>query len=310
MAAPAREARGDAPMTAASPDAARGSSWTILPLVEACAGTFREHGLEEPRLNAELLLGRVLGLRRIQLYTNFDRPVGVAELQAFRSLARRRMEREPLQYILGETEFMGLVFEVSPAVLIPRPETEVLTERALELLRAGGSAEPSVLDLGTGAGNIAVSIAHAFPGARVTGMDASRAALALAERNRIRHGASGVRLVEGDVFGDSCAALPLQDLILSNPPYLSPQEFSAAQPEVRLYEPRMALCDEEDGLRFIRRIAHLASTVLRSGGTLLVEVGYDQSAEAVRIFRGAGLEGVRTWKDAAGIERVVEGAGR
>jgi release factor glutamine methyltransferase len=255
-------------------------------------------GVDSPRLDAEHLLGKALGLSRIELYMHLDRPLTDAERDAYRELIRRRGEREPLAYVLGEWDFRRLTLTVDRRALVPRPETEVVVERALELL--DGKPEPDVLDVGTGTGAIALSIKDERPGARVTAMDLSRGALELAAENSRRTGLD-VRLVEQDLvngFGTDA-----YDLVVSNPPYVSPEEFDSLQPEVRDWEPRQAFV----GTTQTRDVARHALTALRPGGYLVVEVADERADDAASMLEQLGYEDVLLSLDLTGRERIAEG---
>jgi release factor glutamine methyltransferase len=256
-------------------------------------------GVESPRLDAEHLLGKAVGLSRVELYMHHDRPLDDAERDAYRELVRRRGEREPLAYVLGEWGFRRLVLDVDSRALIPRPETEVVVERALGLV--AGRAEPRALDVGTGSGAIALAIADEHPGARVTALDVSAAALALAGENAERAGL-GVELLRWDLF-DGLPAGPW-DLVVSNPPYVAPDEIETLDPEVREWEPRLALVAEGA----TESIARSARYVLRSGGALVLETGAGRAQSVAALLRGLGYVDVRVTQDLAGRDRVVEGA--
>ena len=281
-------------------------TWTVLSLVEWAARHLADQGFDEARLHVELLLAHVLHLKRLDLYLQFDRPLLPIELAAFKSLFKRRLTHEPLQYITGETEFMGLPLFVDKSVLIPRPETELLVEKAIERLAALTLASPDILDVGTGSGNIAIALAHFVPQSRVLAMDISPAALATAGRNIERNAVQNVSLVEADIFGSMPSDIPF-DMILSNPPYVSLEEYAGLQPEVKDFEPRNASTDEGDGLRYIRTIATLASRQLKAQGSLLLEIGFGQADDALEIVSGAGLSQVQVFPDVAGIPRVILG---
>lgn len=278
--------------------------WTVLSLLEWGSAYLKAKGFDEPRLTVDLLLAHVLRLPRLNLYLQFDRPLTPDELTRFKTLFKRRLTHEPLQYIVGETEFMGLRVRVSPDVLVPRPETELLAERAIEELKRCGEGRQEVLEVGTGSGNIAIAIARFVPGARILSVDVSAAALAVARENLRTHGIETVALEEVDVFSDRLKERAF-DVIVSNPPYVSLAEFATLQPEVREFEPRLATTDEADGLRVIRRIVELATGILRPGGSLLLEVAYDQSAAVTEILKSHDLTRVRWDDDHAGIPRVV-----
>jgi release factor glutamine methyltransferase len=275
--------------------------WTVLKLLQTTAAYLADKGVDSPRLDAELLLAATLDLDRVGLYVNFERPLNADELTDYRHKVRRRADREPVQYILGETEFWSLPFVVSPAVLIPRGDTEVLIEEAL--MRLG--PQNHLLDVGTGSGALAVALAHEVADLTVTALDCSTAALAVAADNARRHAVENrVRCVTGDL--QQLPAGPF-DVVVSNPPYVPTPEWETLMPEVRDYEPRLALDGGADGLDAYRQLAVQARHVLAPGGWLLVEVGLDQSQDVRALFRAAGLIEVTARNDYAGIPRVVSG---
>ncbi|WP_298268931.1 peptide chain release factor N(5)-glutamine methyltransferase [Geobacter sp.] len=274
--------------------------WTIRRVLDWTREYLAEKGVGNARLETEWLLGAALGLDRVGLYVNFDKPLNQNELGAIRGLVARRAKREPLQYILGSQEFFGLDFEVTPAVLIPRHDTEAVVEEALKRAPAAGS----ILDIGAGSGCIAVALAKNLPDARVWGVEQSPAALALAQRNVERHGVR-VTLFEGSLFepfGDQRF-----DLIVSNPPYIPTADLETLQPEVREYEPRAALDGGADGLDFYRIIIPAAPEHLNPGGWLLVELGIGQAEAVLGMFGRAGFGDCFTARDPNGIDRVVGG---
>lgn len=255
-------------------------------------------GSTTPRLDAELLLGHALGLARIELYMQLDRPLTTAELDAARGLLARRASGEPLQYVLGEWGFRRLTLAVDRRALIPRPETETLVERALALI--GGRDEPRVLDVGTGTGAVALAIADEHPGARVTAIDVSAEALALAAENADRTGLA-VELRRHDLF-EGLPAGPW-DLVVSNPPYVDAADLPGLQPEVRDWEPHVALAAEGA----VDALMHAAAAVLSRGGALAFEVGDGQAADAAASLERLGYREVKVTPDLAGRLRVVEG---
>ncbi len=258
-----------------------------------------------PRLEARMLLQHVLQVPRAWLIAHDTETLPDTSVQAFERLQERRGQGEPMAYLLGEREFMGHGFRVAPGVLIPRPETELLVEQALALIDAAGVSSPRVLDLGTGSGAIAVSIALARPGVQVAATDASPRALAVARRNAADLGAR-VAFHEGDWYQALPADAGPFDLIVSNPPYIAAGDPHLAQGDLR-FEPAMALTDGADGLDAIRVIAGQAPGWLAAGGQLWMEHGYDQ-AQAVRaLLREAGFSGERSLLDLAGIPRVTGG---
>ena len=278
--------------------------WTVLSLLEWSANHLLEQGFDEARLHVELLLAHVLNYSRLQLYTNFDRPLTPEELYRFKELFKRRLTHEPLQYILGETEFMGLPLFVDSNVLIPRPETELLVEKVLEVIKTTAKADVTVLDIGTGSGNICVAIAKFMPDANVTSMDVSAEAIRLAARNVERNDVARVSLLHQSVFEDFLAGMKF-DVIVSNPPYISIEEFGTLQPEVRDFEPRLATTDETDGLKFIRRIANVAAQKLAPLGFLLMEIAHNQSTASQQIVEESGLTGIEVFADYAGHPRII-----
>jgi release factor glutamine methyltransferase len=255
-------------------------------------------GSESPRLDAERLLAHVLGVTRIELYTQLDRPLTPAELAEARALVARRATREPLQYVLGEWGFRRLTLAVDRRALIPRPETEIVVERCLALL--DGLDAPRVLDVGTGSGAIALAIADEHPGAHVTGIDASDDALALARENAERTGLR-VELERHDLF-DGLPEGPWS-LVVSNPPYVDPDDREALQPEVRDWEPAEALF----GRGATAAVASGACRVLGGGGAIVLEVGDGQGAATADLLASLGYLDVRVTPDLAGRDRVVEG---
>jgi release factor glutamine methyltransferase len=262
---------------------------TVLEVIQRSAGFLGRRGVESPRLQIELLLAHVLRMPRLNLYLSFDRVLNPVELDAVRELVARRGAREPLQYLLGATSFCGLEMQVTPDVLIPRPETELLAERAWTWLKArrasaAGESSPTVLDFGTGSGCLAITIAVKCPQARVWAVDISPPAIEIARRNAFRHRVlDRLQLVCGDGF----AALPAGarfDLMVANPPYIPTPEIASLQPEVRDHEPRLALDGGADGLDFLRRLASEGRGLLPPDGCLLVEVGDGQAGTAGRLF--------------------------
>lgn len=258
-----------------------------------------------PRLEARMLLERALGVGRAWLVAHDDEALPAERVAAFQDWVERRRSGVPMAYLLGEREFMGHVFQVSPAVLIPRPETELLVETALEHLN--GRERPRVLDLGTGSGAIAVSLALARPDARVEATDLSAEALAVAAANARRLGAT-VALHRGDWYQalKSEAPAPIYDAIVSNPPYIAAADPHLSQGDLR-HEPAMALTDRADGLAALRAITQGATAWLKPGGALWMEHGWDQAVQVRDLLRAAGFGRVASRCDPAGIERISGG---
>jgi len=262
-------------------------------------------GIDSPRLNAEVLLATSYGCSRAALLTRLQEPVAANVDLRFENLLARRLSREPLQYIVGSTELWSLDFDVTPDVLIPRPETERLIELALSLVRSERDRTRSrtICDVGTGSGCIAIALAHELPAAQVTALDVSASALRIAAANAMRNDvADRIRFVASDLF----AAVDDQrfDIVVSNPPYVSTSELDSAQPELA-YEPRAALDGGADGLDIIRRLLQAVPQYLASGGWALVEIGCDQADAVVAMTRGAGACAAEVWNDYAGLPRVL-----
>ncbi|CAH2031853.1 peptide chain release factor N(5)-glutamine methyltransferase [Trichlorobacter ammonificans] len=274
--------------------------WTTLKVLTWTTGYLTEKGVENARREAEWLLCAATGLDRVGLYLNFDKPLSGDELATARALVSRRGRREPLQHILGTQEFDGLSFAVTPDVLIPRHDTETLVEQVL--LRVPGAR--SILDIGTGSGCIAVSLAKRLPEAAVTAVDISPDALAVARHNAAQHG-TAVEFLQGSLFQP--VAGRSFDLIVSNPPYIPSTDLEGLQPEVRNFEPRLALDGGPDGLDAYRQIVADAPQHLTRGGWLLLEVGAGQATDVTVLLAESGFAATIVATDPAGIERVVGG---
>ena len=286
-----------------------GDVWTVGRLLTWTTDWLASRGSESPRLDAEVLLACVRGCPRIALYTAFDVPVNEEERARFRSLVKRRGEGEPVAYLVGSREFFSLSFAVSPAVLVPRPETEQLVIRVLDLCKTAGAIgeKPRIVDVGTGSGAIVVTLAKRLPQAEFVATDISPEAIAVAADNAKRHGvADRIEFVECDLLGDPRAAGPW-DVIVSNPPYVREDEFDALPRDVRLHEPRTALVSGPTGVEVIGRLAAAAAEKLVPGGWLLVEVGPSTAAAAEEVVAAqASLSLEPTLKDLAGLPRIVQ----
>ena len=281
-------------------------TWTILSLIEWATRYLDERGFEDSRLNVELLLANTLDLQRISLYTSFDRPLNSDELQEFKLVFQRRLDHEPLQYILGKAEFMGISLDVNRSVLVPRPETEELVQKALEWIKDLDTPRVDILDIGTGSGNIPIAFERFSPRTYITSIDVSTEALAVASRNVEQNECSRIVLKHQNVF-ESAFPVNAFDMIISNPPYVSAEEFVALQPEVKDFEPVIATTDNADGLSFPRRICQMAVRSLRAGGAVFIEVAYNQGPDVRRMATDAGLVGVEVFRDMAGHERILQG---
>ena len=277
------------------------TTWTIRDVLDWATKDFKGRGIDTARLDAELLVAEALGIERIGLYLDLNRPLLEAERSAIRPLIARRREREPVAYILGRRDFYGRCFEVTPDVLIPRPDTEALVERALERIPKDGTVR--VLDVGTGSGVVAITLAAERPNAEVTATDISEGALRVASRNAERLGvAERIRFERANLLSDDGP----YDLVVSNPPYIRSDDLELLEPEVRTHEPSAALAGGEDGLDVIRALLDRVASATVAGADLLVEVGLGQ-ADDVAALALASPDWIHeaTYLDLNRVERVV-----
>jgi release factor glutamine methyltransferase len=282
-------------------------AWTTLGVLDWTTQRFTDAGIAGARLEAQLLLAHVLRCSRMQLYTGFDKPLAEAELASYRELIKRRLGGEPVSYLLGEQEFWGLPFYVDATVLVPRPDTETVIEvaRALRVERAEPAAPCRVLDLCTGSGAIAISLAKELPGAQVIATELSPEAAAIARRNAERNGvAERVEVRVGDLFAPVLGER--FDLITANPPYIATAVIATLAAEVRR-EPPLALDGGPDGLAFYDRICAAAPAHLLPGGAIVLEHGYDQADPVRARLEGAGFSGVTLVRDLGKNPRVTRG---
>lgn len=265
--------------------------WTVGKLLQWTAQWFSERHVEGGRLAAELLLARALNCRKIELYTRYDQEPTPEQRNAFRELVRQAGEHTPIAYLLGSREFFSLEFTVTPAVLVPRPETEALVQRAIDVCRSAPDRTWKILDVGTGSGCVAVAIAKYARNSMLVADDLSADALAVAAANAEKHGlADRIRFVQADCVALPADALPEGgfDIIVSNPPYISEPVYAELPPNVRDHEPKMALTPPSgDGLEMYRRLASEAPAVLTPAGRLLAEIAYDQHADVLEVFASA-----------------------
>jgi release factor glutamine methyltransferase len=286
--------------------------WTIEAVLRWATDDFRARGIENPRLDAEILLARALGSTRISLIVDAKRPLDPSELARLRELVTRRRSREPIAYIVGEREFYGRTFRVDRRTLVPRPDTETLVDVALERTRAV-SMSMRALDLCTGSGCVAVTLARERPTAFVVATDTSDEALTAARANALRLGAYQVVFRKGDLFAALDAAAEKAppscrfDVVTANPPYIPTAEIQSLMADVRDFEPRLALDGGVDGLALLRKIVAGAPDHLAGGGILAVEVGAGEAPDVAALFEAAGFTGVEVRRDYARIERVVSG---
>ena len=292
----------------------------LLEIITKTTDFFASRGVESARLNAEHVIGHALGLKRMQLYLQFERVLTEVELAAIRPLVKRRAQREPLQHILGTVEWGGLLLKSDRRALVPRPETEELLELVIECLKAldaapqaegeeAAAATPAkirrVLDLGTGTGALALGLAKAWPEARVTAVDASEAALALARENAVATGlAERVDFLKSNWFAALAPDVEFE-VIVSNPPYLTDAEVAAAEPEVRLHDPREALVSADAGAADLKAIIAGAASRLAPGGLLALETGIAQHQDLLSALAAAGLRAGESRKDLSGRNRFL-----
>lgn len=284
-----------------------GAPPTITDLLSKSAAWLKEKGSTSPRLDAELLLAEVLGMNRVELYVNFEQPLNTSEVSSYREFIRRRGEGEPVAYILGRGFFHNHELMLNSSVLIPRPETEHVVDAALDFLMEGEWPQaPAVLDLGTGSGAIAISLAAGFPEAAIIASDASAEALELARQNAAAAGVGPrISFVQSDMF-DELDPVDTFDLIVSNPPYVSKDEWAALPRDVRDYEPREALYGGEDGLDYYRLLAGQAPQLLKPRGGLILEIGAGQGQAVTELLAATGkFRAAGVLKDYAGLDRVV-----
>jgi release factor glutamine methyltransferase len=283
---------------------------TVLEILQRSTEYLAARGVDSARLNAELLLSHVLQKPRLRLYLEFDRVVTEADTARARELVRRRGHREPLQHLTGAVAFLGHELEVGPAVLIPRPETEVLAQAAIRLLQERQGSEPvRILDFGTGSGCLAIAIAAAAPFAEVHALDLSARALEVAARNAHRCGQGRVHFHLGDGFAALTTGSGLfpggLDLMVSNPPYIPTGDLATLDPEVRDHDPRAALDGGADGLDFYRRLSREAPAWLKPGAPLLLEFGDGQAPALLALFQDGGWRLEAVEKDLSGADRIL-----
>lgn len=284
--------------------------WKLIGLLNWTADYLAQKGFENSRLEAERLLAHSLHIQRIDLYVNFERPLIPDELAQFKSLLKRRLAHEPLQYIIGETEFYSLPFKVAPGVLIPRPETEILVENALQIIDKNLPQDKviNILDVGTGSGNIAIAIAKNAAHARLTAIDISAAALKIARENaELNNVADKINFLQHDALGDWPSHFTNYfDLILSNPPYVSEAEFENLPREIREFEPRNALLGGKDGVDFYNNFCQIVKNLLRADGVVLFEIGETMGSFLEKSFQRCGFISSEIIKDLTKKDRILK----
>ena len=279
---------------------------TVLEAIKLSTDFLERKSIPSARLSAEILLADLLRLKRLDLYLKYDRPLSKSEIDSYRELILRRSNGEPVQYIVGHTNFYGLEFFVTPSVLIPRNDTEELVELVIMYLNSF-SKPVNVLDIGTGSGNISVAIAHGCNHAEVTSIDISQEAILIAKKNaELNNVTSRINFICNDVENYDFEN-KLFDVIVSNPPYIPLDEFSKLNTEVSKYEPRLALTDEGDGLKYFKIIASKSAQLLKNGGSIFFEVGYNQATDVKNILLDNRFIDVSIIKDYSEINRFIHG---
>ncbi|MFQ5603149.1 MAG: peptide chain release factor N(5)-glutamine methyltransferase [bacterium] len=285
-------------------------TWHVLEIIDWSSNYLLQKGITSPRLNAEQLLGHTLNMDRVALYLNYDRPLSTAELARYKRFLKRRLQNEPLQYILGQTEFMSLPFRVNSAVLIPRPETEILVETAIQKCQSDlpNLQTIHILDVGTGSGCIAISLAKYVENTQIVAMDISEAALEVARENACINGVeSKIQFLKADFFKLS-AENPLSqkfNLIVSNPPYVSEQDFEHLPAEIKKYEPNCALKDGSDGMSYYRALLDSVGGFMAEMGFLIMELGAGQASKVADMFHRQNMTNFQIFKDLNGMERTI-----
>lgn len=283
----------------------RPKTWTVIDILSTTTDYFSQKKIENPRLNAERLLSHVLSMDRIHLYLEFEKILTHSEVDHYRALVKRRGNFEPLQYITGETEFMALPFKVGPDTLIPRPETEILVETCLQHRNAWQKKSVKIWDIGTGSGCIGISLAHYWPESHIFASDISRPALVMAHQNAQHNNVSNISFIHHDILDDNPPFKTEVDIIVSNPPYVSQTEMAGLDPEVKDFEPGIALTDQADGLRFYRRILELIGETIECK-LVFLELSGSQTADILDLSHSFKFKEIRVINDLNQIPRVME----
>lgn len=279
---------------------------TVLEALNLSTEYLSKKGIESARLNAELMLAHILNCKRLQLYLMFDKPLDENELSVYREFLVRRAKREPLQYILGEVEFYNIKLKVNPDVLIPRPETELLVEKIIKDF--SDKSEFKFLDIGIGSGNISIALLVNLPNSAGIGIDVSDSALELANYNAESNSVKNrLELIHFDILKDDIRLLGKFDAVISNPPYVSSVDFEILEPELKVYEPQIALTDFYNGLTFYRKIISIADNLLKENGKVYFEIGKGQSNEIKTLMENKRINNINIIKDYQGIDRIICG---
>ncbi|MBS3945915.1 MAG: peptide chain release factor N(5)-glutamine methyltransferase [Melioribacter sp.] len=278
---------------------------TVLSALTLASEYFEKKGITSPRTNAEILLANILNCKRLDLYLRFDQPLKETEVELYRQFIARRGKYEPVQYIVGNTEFYGLTIDVNPSVLIPRPETEILVETILNQLKV--TVGTKILDIGSGSGNISIALGKNLPDAEITSLDISEEAIKLAQHNANKNNVCNINFVNGSIISNGILSDQQFDIIVSNPPYVSIEEYPELQKEITMYEPVNAVTDNEDGLKFYKKISEFTMDRLVNGGSLFFEIGMGQSTHVSSIMTENGFHEINVVKDYQQIDRIIYG---
>ena len=279
---------------------------TILGVITKSTEYLDRKGIESPRANAEILLANILNCKRLELYLMYDKPLRDSELNSYREYLKRRSNYEPIQYITGSVEFYTLELKVTPAVLIPRPETEILVDVIIDSVKK--EDELFILDFGSGCGNISIALAENLPNVHVTGIDISKDAIMIANENLEKYQLNGrVNFVNGDILKFNVNDFLNYDIIVSNPPYVSQNDYLNVQKEIKNFEPKIAVTDFSDGYKYFVKIITLASEILKSGGKLFFEMGEGQSKKINELLVKNNYKKIYVFKDYQKIDRVISG---
>lgn len=279
---------------------------TVLEVIKLSTEYLQKKGVESPRANAEILLAEILKCKRLELYLAFDKPLAENEVQVYREAIRKRGLRIPLQYIVGNVEFYGLKLIVNENVLIPRPESELLVEKIIN--DSDKSNNLKILDIGVGSGNISLSISKNLPNSKVVAIDISKSALDVANQNaEINSLQDRIEFRLFDFMNDDLNSLGKFDLIVSNPPYVSENDYESLEPELKNYEPKIALTDNSNGISFYKRIIEASQPMLNKPGKMYFELGMDQSKQVKIFFEQKKFSNIEVIKDYSGIDRIICG---
>lgn len=279
---------------------------TVLNALKKTTEFLEKKGIESARVNAEIMLAHILKCKRLQLYLSFDRPLNDNEKNLYREFLLRRIKHEPVQYITGNVDFYGLDFQVNRSVLIPRPETEILVETIIK--NTNVNDETNILDIGTGSGNIAISLAKHLPNSKITAIDKSKEALIIAVKNsELNNVRERINFIENDILIDQKIFDNVFDIVVSNPPYVSKEEYNNLEPELNKHEPSIALTDFSDGTIFYNSISNQVKNFLNTNGKLFFELGAGQSKKVKEFMEQNNFYNIQIIKDYNNHDRVIWG---